>query len=159
MNKIKSFKVKFVSKARTAKGILAFRIAIFLFSIFTFSLIFRDVSNNFSYLIEESSNTNLGVLLNALKDNWKLGLYVAFLVSGFSATILGLIASLTQLMFKKLWVKLILFSYFGVIPIVFIFTMVLLSTKPSDTTIIFSVLSAIGASIAFCFTVYMSLKR
>lgn len=159
MNKSSTFLQKFWDFLTTPLGFIVFRIIILLLTVSTFISLLVIIKETFPYINESSKNTNLGVLISSLQNNWKAGALVSFIMCGISLVIIGITATLTNLISNPLWIKLIAFSYFGVMPIVFIFTMVLISTKPSDNTLIFSILSAIGASTAFCFTVYMSLKK
>lgn len=150
---------KYLAKLNTPKGRIFVRLFTFLAGVFAFTQFWSYSKTSLPYISKNASNTNLGILVHALQNNWKIGLQVSIMMSCLSLAIIGFVASISNLLFKPLYLKLVVFSYLGVLPIVFIFTIVLVSTKPSDTTLIFSILSAIGASIAFCFTVFKSLKE
>ncbi|MBM2657574.1 hypothetical protein [Staphylococcus pseudoxylosus] len=159
INNVKSYWDKILSVINKPLTIIISRIICFIVAVVLFFQFLNYGKLTLLNINKEASHTNLGILVNALQNNWLIGAQVSFTIVILSVAVISFLGSITKLLAKPLYLKLLFFCYVGVPVIVFIFTIVLLSTKPSDTTIIFSVLSAIGASIAFCFTVYMSLKR
>ncbi|MEB6060829.1 hypothetical protein MXL22_06935 [Staphylococcus pseudoxylosus] len=159
INNVKSYWNKILSVINKPITVVISRIICFTVAVYLFYNFLKYGKLTLLNINKEASNTNLGILVNALQNNWLIGVQVSFTLVLLSVAVISFLGSITKLLAKPLYLKLLFFCYVGVPIIVFIFTMVLLSTKPSDTTIIFSVLSAIGASIAFCFTVYMSLKK
>ncbi|MEJ7218766.1 hypothetical protein [Staphylococcus gallinarum] len=159
INNVKSYWNKILSVINKPITVVIYRIICFTVAVYLFYNFLKYGKLTLLNINKEASNTNLGILVNALQNNWLIGVQVSFTLVLLSVAVISFLGSITKLLAKPLYLKLLFFCYVGVPIIVFIFTMVLLSTKPSDTTIIFSVLSAIGASIAFCFTVYMSLKK
>lgn len=159
MIKIKSIFISLLSKLKPFKSTLILRAIVFLNAIIVISALISLIKNSYPLLQEKTANTNLGILLNALQNNSLISLLVAFIIVGFIFSIIALLCSFTNLIHNKIIIKLYFICFVGVLPITFLFTLVLMSTKPSDTTLIFSILSAIGASITFCFTMYNSLKK
>lgn len=159
INDVKSYWNKILSVINKPLTIVISRIICFTLAVFLFYNFLKYGKLTLLNINKEASNTNLGILVNALQNNWLIGAQVSFTLVLLSVSVVSFFGSITKLLAKPLYLKLLLFSYIGVSTIVFIFTMVLVSTKPSDTTLIFSILSAIGASMAFCFTIYKSLRK
>ncbi|WP_427706231.1 hypothetical protein AAA453_14890 [Staphylococcus sp. Mo2-6] len=159
INNVKSYWNKILSVVNKPLTVVISRIICFTVAVCIFYNFFKYAKLTILNINKEASNTNLGIIVTALQNNWLIGVQVSFTLVLLSLAVIFFWGSVTKLLTKPLFLKLLFFCYVGVPIIVFIFTIVLLSTKPSDTTIIFSILSAIGASIAFCFTVYMSLKK
>lgn len=159
INDIKSYWDKALSVMDRPSAIIIARIICFTVAVILFFQFLNFGKLTLLNVNKEASNTNLGILVNALQNNWQIGAQVSFTVVILSVAVVSFLGSVTKLLAKPLYLKLLFFSYAGVPFIVFIFTIVLVSTKPSDTTLIFSILSALGASMVFCFTVYKSLKK
>lgn len=142
----------------TPKGKIIARFITFLVAVFSFWSTISFFNTFKPYLYKNMKNSNLEILIEAIQSHWKIGYGTSITVAFFIISTITLIASFTNIIFKPIYVKLILVCYLGIIPIIFIFSLVLAATEPSDTTLIFSILSAIGASIAFCITVFKNHK-
>lgn len=150
---------KLIQKLNAKKGHKILRVLLFIGSIIFLIFSISFLNNDYLYIREQSKGSNLDVLFDAIESNWLLSFKISFIVINFSLFIIYFIASLTTMLWSKKFIVCIVLCYLGVFPIVFIFTLILASTKPSETTIVFSVFSCISACIAFCFSVFSSYKK
>lgn len=142
-------------------GDLVLKIAkiIFLlaFSICIPSVIYTTMEH-FPNMIEETRGSNLGLLLQSLQKNWLISFIFSFIITYLSFAFWMFFALIFNLNTSKKFFKTSFFCTFGIFTITFIFIFILASTKPSNNTIVFSVLSALGTSISFCYTVFNNNK-
>lgn len=138
--------------------LLLARFALFLSGVTGLLSLISVAPTSFQWILKESQNTSLGIIIESLINNWKLCILISFIITNTFICLLAVITSITNIINPSLYLKILFFSYSGVFPIIFVFVLLLSSTKPSDATIIFSTLSAIGASIVFCYSIFKTYR-
>jgi hypothetical protein len=112
----------------------------------------------FPQILMKTEGSNLGLLLKSLQENWFLSFLLSFLVTYLIFIFWMLFILILNFNHTIKILKISLLCSLGVFLITFIFVFILASTNPSNNTIVFSALSAIGASISFCYTVFNNNK-
>lgn len=113
----------------------------------------------FPEIINKTEGSNLGILLKSLQKNWYLSFLLSFLITYLCFIIWMFFVLILKFKINKTIFKKAFLSSLGVFLITFIFIFILASTKPSNNTIVFSALSAIGTSISFCYTLFNNSKE
>lgn len=112
----------------------------------------------FPHILMKTEGSNLGLLLKSLQENWFLSFLLSFLVTYLIFIFWMLFILILNFNHTIKILKISLLCSLGVFLITFIFVFILASTNPSNNTIVFSALSAIGTSISFCYTVFNNNK-
>ncbi|MFQ3845094.1 hypothetical protein AABD41_14965 [Staphylococcus pseudoxylosus] len=104
------------------------------------------------------NNSNLGIIIKAVNENFKTSLLFSAIPFFGSLSAIFFVFSFVKDLNNPLFLKMIIFSYIGLFPMFFILSLILLATKPSDTTIVFTIFSYIGASILYISALYSKFK-
>ncbi|MCD8832739.1 hypothetical protein K2V58_00260 [Staphylococcus arlettae] len=153
MNKI----INFFHNDRLADIVL---IIVYLFVIFScigsaFYVIY-EMLNLYPKILNRAKDTNLGLLLQSFKDNGLFCLLLSLVITYLFSVFWVVVTFVYNLNENKNYIQITLLCILGVYLITFIFLFLLASTTPSNSTIVFSTLSTIGASISFCYTVFIN---
>lgn len=105
------------------------------------------------------SNTNLGVIIHSINENFITALIFSCMPLFATLSAIFLVYTFYKDINNPLFLKILGFSYLGLFPLFLILSLILLATKPSDTTIVFTIFSYIGASILYISTLYSKIKN
>ncbi|RIM77929.1 hypothetical protein BU121_07665 [Staphylococcus xylosus] len=108
----------------------------------------------FPWILETSKGSNLGLIIEGFQNYSVICVVISFLITFFIFSGWLIISTLLNLNISSKHLFLSFVCTLGIFPILFIFTLILASTKPSDLTLIVSLLSAIGGCITFCYGVF-----
>ncbi len=136
-----------------------FRITFFVLSICFFCLLVADIVIFKKNELPKISNTNLGLLINAIIENFNTALVFSCIPLFASLCTIFLVYTFYKDINNPFLIKMLVFSYIGMFPLFLGLSLILLATKPSDTTIVFTIFSYIGATILYISTLYSKLKK
>lgn len=124
---------------------------------------FNFTSNAAKSILEKAPNSNFAILLNAINEFWFDSLFVSFGLAGIAHVIAGIYFALFQ--YKKSNMKTkdynyrILATFIIVTLISFIFVLTMAATKPNNSSIVFSLISYIGSTFIFMYTMFFKKKK
>lgn len=108
----------------------------------------------FPWILKTSKGSSLGLIIEGFQNYSEICFAISFLITFFIFSGWLMISALLNIIISSKHLFLSFVCTLGIFPILFIFTLILASTKPSDLTLIISVLSAIGGCISFCYGVF-----
>lgn len=147
-----------MGKFKNSKNVFL-RLAFLILSICFFILLTTSIVTFKKQKLPEISNTNLGVIINSVSENFSTALLFSCIPLFASLCTIFLVYTFYKDIENSIFLKMLIFSYVGLFPLLLILSLILLATKPSDTTIVFTIFSYIGASILYISTLYSKLKK
>ncbi|MBF0718283.1 hypothetical protein HZY95_00885 [Staphylococcus sciuri] len=138
---------------------LFFRSMLLILSICFFCLLVASIVIFKKRELPKIIDTNLGVIINSINENFITALIFSSIPLFASLSAIFLVHALYKDLYNPLFVKMLTVSYVGLFPMLLISSIILLATKPSDTTIVFTIFSYIGASILYISTIYTKTKK
>lgn len=138
---------------------LFFRSMLLILSICFFCLLIASIVIFKKRELPKIIDTNLGVIINSINENFITALIFSSIPLFASLSAIFLVHALYKDLYNPLFVKMLTVSYVGLFPMLLISSIILLATKPSDTTIVFTIFSYIGASILYISTIYTKTKK
>lgn len=138
---------------------LFFRSMLLILSICFFCLLIASIVIFKKRELPKIIDTNLGVIINSINENFITALIFSSIPLFASLSAIFLVHALYKDLYNPLFVKTLTVSYVGLFPMLLISSIILLATKPSDTTIVFTIFSYIGASILYISTIYTKTKK
>lgn len=134
----------------------------FLFAILIIEY-FNFTSNSVKSILEKAPNSNFAILLNAINEFWVDSLLVGCGLAGIAHVIAGIYFTLVQ--YKKGNMKTNDFNYrilatFTIVTLIsFIFVLTMAATKPNNSSIVFNLISYIGSTFIFMYTMFFKKKK
>ncbi|MEB7863869.1 hypothetical protein NGC65_00235 [Staphylococcus xylosus] len=108
----------------------------------------------FPWILKTSKGSSLGLIIEGFQNYSEMCIVISFLITYFVFCGWLMISAFLNFNISSKHLFLSFVCTLGIFPILFLFTLILASTKPSDLTLIISVLSAIGGCITFCYGVF-----
>lgn len=120
--------------------------------------VINEMLSLYPKLLDTTKDTNLGLLLQSFKENGVLCFLLSLVITYLFFVFWLLLTLFFKLYANKNYLHITILCTLGILIITFIFLFLLASTKPSNNTIVFSILSAIGTAISFCYTIFINNK-
>ncbi len=136
-----------------------YRLVFLVLSICFFCFLVKSIVVFKKQELPKIDDTNLGVIIHSINENFITALIFSFIPLFATLSAILFVYTFYKDLNNPLFLKMLIFSYIGLFPMLLVLSLILLTTKPSDTTIVFTIFSYIGASILYISTIYSKIKK